>query len=111
MTVTDAAGCEATATVTLTQCAGEFEMPNAFSPNADDINDTFGPVQIGGGGISILEFKIYDRWGNVVHDQPAPWDGQYKGQPFPTEVLVYYIKIKLPGQEEVEMKGDLTLIR
>lgn len=111
VTVTDAAGCEATVEVTLTQCVGAFEMPNAFSPNADDINDTFGPVQIGGGDISILEFKIYDRWGNVVHDQPAPWDGQYKGQPFPTEVLVYYIKIKLPGQEEVEMKGDLTLIR
>lgn len=111
VTVTDAAGCQATASVTLTLCTGEFEMPNAFSPNADDINDTFGPVHTGGGNISIEEFKIYDRWGNLVHDAPAPWDGQYNGKPFPAEVLVYYIRVRLPDQEEVALKGDLTLIR
>ena len=39
-------------------------IPNAFTPNGDNINDTFGPSVY---GISEFEMKIYNRWGQIIY--------------------------------------------
>ena len=59
-----------------------LQMPNAFSPNDDDINDYY---QAKDGVKSIVEFHgyIFNRWGQKLYEwtdcytERAGWDGKY----------------------------------
>ena len=50
-------------------------VPNAFTPNADGLNDVFQPK---GFGVTKYELNIFDRWGQKVFstkDFEKGWDG------------------------------------
>lgn len=86
-------------------------MPNVFTPDSDGINDFFGPVSEG--AVEVLQFKIFNRWGEVVFNENTSqgWDGKYKDKAAPSDVYVYTIEfIKGNGTREL-MSGDVTLIR
>lgn len=89
--------CKDTASATLT-IRPQFAVyiPNAFTPDKNDLNDVFTPV-----GIGILEDEyqmlIYDRWGELVfssNNLKVGWDGSIKGDPHPKDG-VYTYKITL----------------
>lgn len=107
----DNPGCQASITAgpqdCLEQC-GDFDMPNAFSPNGDEINDVFRHVATG--PTTVLSFKIFNRWGECVHDAIEPWDGNYNEKPQPTEVYLFIIIVDTTCEIR-EVKGDVTLIR
>ncbi len=66
------------------------------------------------GVIEILDFSIFNRWGAVVYDNEDPsngWNGNYKGNPAPSAVYIYVIKLRLPDGTEEILKGDVTLLR
>jgi len=87
-----------------------FFIPNAFTPNGDGRNDEFYPFMQE--GATLRSFKVFDRWGEKVHDGLYPWDGTYEGKPSPEGVYVYEATIHLdtdPG--ELLRKGSVTLIR
>lgn len=94
----------------------DFRVPNAFTPNNDGDNDFFNVVTTGTAPEEfVTEFKVYNRWGQLVYDNETPstgWDGRHNGTPAPSDVYVYYIVAKIgdTGDEKVE-KGDVTLIR
>jgi gliding motility-associated-like protein len=112
-------GCEATATVEVKlskDCCSEdkIRVPNAFSPNGDNINDDYRVVddkQI----IATFDLNIFNRWGEQVFmsdDANKGWDGSYKGKPLPSAVFDYYLNIGcIGGEQEFFKKGDITLIR
>jgi len=55
-------------------------VPNAFTPNADGLNDIFQPK---GFGIVKYEISIFDRWGEKVYQTKVfneGWDGTYQGR-------------------------------
>ncbi len=89
----------------------EIYIPEAFTPNDDGINDifnakfTFIP--------NYFEMKIYNRWGNIVYETrnfEKGWNGkQNNGNPAPTATYIYYIKIKTPGNEIIEKRGNVTI--
>ncbi|MBI5917366.1 MAG: gliding motility-associated C-terminal domain-containing protein [Bacteroidetes bacterium] len=88
------------------------EVPNAFSPNGDDLNDSFHIVSLG--SETILNMRIWNRWGEKVYDGPGPWDGTQDGKPAASDVYVYLIKVGCAVSVEVEekvLKGDVTLLR
>ena len=85
----------------------ELEMPEAFSPNADGLNDVFKPVLV---GADVLEFRIYDRWGKLIHDNINGWDGKFKQKDQELGVYNYFIKVS-NGQEDVSKFGTFSLIR
>src|SRR6185295_2220503 len=61
-------------------------IPNAFTPNGDGINDTFG---VKGEGIKNFVMRVYDRWGEVIFESEnakQQWDGTYKGKPAQSDV-------------------------
>lgn len=103
--VTDARGCTASDSVVV-QLLGEGDIvpPNVFSPNGDGINDAF--------LISGLEDKrfallVYDRWGTLVHEDPA-YNNDWAGRDLP-EGTYYYI-LESPDRCGRYM-GSVTLIR
>ena len=86
-------------------------FPNAFTPNGDGINDTFGGF---GPFVEVEELRIYDRWGNelfIGHDQ-TPWDGRHKGQLVEPGTYVYFaIYKKLFSQETDIVRGEVAVFR
>jgi gliding motility-associated-like protein len=106
--LTGLGGCAVSDTVFLRVLKGP-EIPNAFSPNGDGINDVW--------RIKYLEFyseatvQIFNRYGQLVYlttGYSAPWDGNFKGTPLP--VGTYYYIINPKNGREI-MKGSVTIVR
>lgn len=112
-------GCVATDNVNVfIECndAGVL-LPNAFTPNSDNLNDIFYPV---GRGIAVIKsFTVYNRDGQVVftrknflpNDKNSGWDGRIKGEPAPMSVYVYTVEAICDQGQNLFRKGTVTLIR
>lgn len=88
-------------------------IPAAFTPNGDEINDTFIAK---GSFIMDYEMSIFDRWGNLMYetkDINLPWNGGIKGTSVLAEeaVYVYVIKIKGTNKRNYFYKGAVTIVR
>ncbi|MBP6183751.1 MAG: gliding motility-associated C-terminal domain-containing protein [Saprospiraceae bacterium] len=86
-------------------------VPNTFTPNGDNLNDV---LFVRGNYIDIMEFYLYNRWGELVfesRDKNVGWDGRYKGELLRTDVFGYYLKCKCLGGEEFFKRGNVTLLR
>ncbi|TND10638.1 MAG: psrP1 [Bacteroidetes bacterium] len=110
---TSAAGCSDSACVTITVdiSCGQVFVPNVFSPNSDGQNDV---LFVEGNCIVEMIFRVYDRWGEKVFestDKAAGWDGDYKGQPAQTGVYVYQLTATLVTGEQIQKKGNVTILR
>jgi gliding motility-associated-like protein len=60
-------------------------VPNTFTPNGDGINDLFIPIVTSYSDLGQYEFRIYDRWGEVIFESKTVgegWDGR-AGRPWP----------------------------
>jgi len=113
VSATDDNGCSATAGPVSFLVAKCYIIPNAFTPNGDDTNDLFG-VFVTGGEIEILDFRIYNRWGQQVFESAAGkefWDGRVDNKEAPSDVYVFVMKLRFPDGREETIKSDVTLIR
>jgi gliding motility-associated-like protein len=87
------------------------DVPNAFIPNSEGINRT---VKVQGFGIAKMDFRIYNRWGQLVFASSSPsygWDGMYKGVLQPMDAYAYTLQVMFSDGTQVSKKGDITLIR
>ncbi len=111
----NALGCYDSITHCVTLVPGAtVTLPNAFSPNHDGRNDLFFPDIYG--DVVIKEFKIYNRWGQLVFSNPnGAWDGTFNGVEQPISTFTYFLiadKRNIEGNyEKVELKGNVTLMR
>ncbi len=106
----------ATVTVDPIDCsaAGELYFPNAFSPNNDNENETFGLLYGNYVCIKTYYLAIYNRWGEKVFETIKPqesWGGSYGDKKECTDVFAYYAKIILVNGDEIERKGNISLIK
>lgn len=81
--------------VTTEDCNCYIWIPNAFSPNNDQINDRFEFVST----CPIIEFdlKIFSSWGELLFQTNDPnfkWDGTYKGESLPLGVYFFHVKYR-----------------
>lgn len=86
-------------------------MPNAFSPNGDGINDV---VRVEGKGIVELDFRIFNRWGQLIYhgtDQREGWNGFFKNEKQEMEVYTYLVVAKMVDGQTIELKGNITLLQ
>lgn len=86
-----------------------FIIPNAFSPNADNINDKW--IIKGLKDYDNCKVEIFTRYGRAIfrsRGYQQPWDGTYNGSPMP--VGTYYYLIDLHNGEK-PLSGPLTLLR
>ena len=86
-------------------------VPDIFSPNDDGKNDT---LYVRGLLISRLEFRVYNRWGEVVFETNSPnkgWDGQLRGAPAPSGSYYYTLSASIGTATRVERVGEVVLVR
>ena len=116
VTVTDANGCDASATVNVVfnECLTDsftIYIPNAFSPNSDRDNDVF---RIYGTNITYLELRIFNRWGEQIHiarGVNSSWDGTYKLNEVEMGVYAYVVEIELESGYTETFRGGVTVVR
>lgn len=98
----------------------QMHVPNAFSPNGDDINDVFIPNSIlifNQTGNPILDYhlEIFNRWGQKVFetdDVQKGWDGNYMGEPCIEGSYIYKLRgLGLDGITRFNLQGNVTLLR
>ncbi|MBL1180047.1 MAG: PKD domain-containing protein [Bacteroidetes bacterium] len=86
-------------------------IPNAFTPDADGINDTFGAK---GYGINEYSMLIFDRWGELIFESYRygnNWDGKQKGKEVEVGVYVYKIILKDINMKSHQFIGNVNVIR
>ena len=93
----------------------EVNIPNAFTPDGDLLNDFYFPFTESINCFEKYEITIYNRWGSQVFKSTDPgigWDGKFKNKNVPTDVYIYLLKYQTVNDLELQIKnGDLTLIR
>jgi gliding motility-associated-like protein len=114
--VTNQYGCKALDKLrirVIEDCAGRMVyVPNTFTPNGDGQNDVlkvFGP-----GVASVKEFRVFNRWGQLVYETNTPnvgWDGTFNGAELNPGVYMYYMDVECINGERTIKKGDVTLLK
>ena len=93
-------------------------IPNAFSPDADGINDRF-TVFSDPHVRRIHHLTIFDRWGNCVfrieemepNDPAQGWDGTCRERLMDPAVFVYFLEAELFDGSRWPFKGEIHLVR
>lgn len=90
-----------------------FFIPNAFTPNGDEINDTFNGKGV---GIKTYEMYIFDRWGNLIYYTDSlnkPWDGRANHGSEVAQQDVYVWKVRLTDvfDKKHSYIGSVTLVK
>ncbi|MFY0591874.1 gliding motility-associated C-terminal domain-containing protein [Roseivirga sp.] len=112
--VTDANGCTTAASQSVEEATPKILFPNAFSPNGDGMNDTFGPTTP---CTIIFNMQVYSRWGEVIfstQNAQTGWDGTLNGQAAASEKYSYIANwtIEVNGLSvSSERRGVVKLIR
>jgi gliding motility-associated-like protein len=98
-----------------------FYVPNTFTPDDDNYNQTFEPVFTSGFDPYDYHLTIFNRWGEVVfesYNHEIGWDGTYGGvnggQIFSCQDGTYTWKIEFKVRTNDERKavvGHVNLIR
>jgi len=90
---------------------GKLFVPSAFTPNGDGKNDRFNVSNLT--FEKILEFRVYNRWGQQVFEgnDNTGWDGKWKNVPQDLGAYEYLIRVGFPDGFVETFKGSVTLIR
>ncbi len=92
----------------------ELFVPTAFAPGNEGDPENECLRLYGTNCVKELDFKIFNRWGEVVFrttDVRDCWDGLYKGEELNTNVFVYSLEVVLKSEEKISRKGNITLIK
>jgi gliding motility-associated-like protein len=110
ITITDADGCQASDSVNVWVDI-DFNVPNAFTPNDDGLNDIF---NISTDLLISYDIQIFDRWGQEVfhsNDINIGWDGTVGGLPQEIGTYVYVIRSTTTLNTPISKTGTITLLR
>ena len=111
----DVNGCPAVPdqVVILVNLEPMFNMPNAFTPNGDGNNDTFGPAYEGS-IFTTFNLRVYTRWGELIFESQSPserWKGTIGDKILPSDVYVYVFEYQLINGNRGRETGDVSLLR
>ena len=111
----DELGCYSSVRFVVRQCPSEMWSPSAFSPNYDELNESF---RVYKDGIYAFEIEIYDRWNKLVfqsNDINKGWQGTVENDPSRVCAQGMYIwKVKFREEENNQLQiviGEVSLVR
>ncbi|MBC8321382.1 MAG: gliding motility-associated C-terminal domain-containing protein [Bacteroidetes bacterium] len=114
--VTSYADCKSSDSVQILWGGDPFYLPNAFTPNGDGLNDTFGAIPKYD-YINKYHISIFNRWGQMIFESTDinnGWDGTYKGTSCMMGSYVYRIVYSEFGNQPMDsnvVEGSVMLIR
>ncbi|MEL7118044.1 MAG: gliding motility-associated C-terminal domain-containing protein [Bacteroidota bacterium] len=117
ITATDELGCETRDTlfIRVDDTNPKIFIPNAFSPNGDDINDTFEIFTTGKAVSNILSFRIFDRWGNLIlqrlNSSDLRWNGRLNGELLGQGVYLFQLELELIDGRILREAGSINLLK
>ncbi|MBR9859823.1 T9SS type B sorting domain-containing protein [bacterium] len=85
----------------------QYWIPNAFSPDLNNLNEKFRPTTV---NINSYTISIFNRWGECIYSGNEGWNGIYEGKLCQAGVYVYMIEINAEGMKRYE-HGTFTLMR
>ncbi len=92
-----------------------YYIPNTFTPDNDQFNQTFQPVFYSGFDPYDFTLLIFDRWGELIfesHDASIGWDGTYMGKIVMEGVYTWKIEFKTRASDERKTAvGHINLLR
>ena len=89
-----------------------MQLPSAFTPDYNGINDLFRIKY----PFPAKEFKltIFNRWGQKIFetsDMLKGWDGKFNGMEQPMDVYAWIVSITYTDDKRENKKGLVTLVR
>ena len=111
LTITDLVGCEKDTTFEMPVLdVACLEVPNAFTPNADGINDDWQIKNIY--LYPNASVQVFNKWGKIVFEitngYNVQWDGTKNGRELPADTYFYIIKIR---DDINPYTGPITIVR
>lgn len=109
--------CRRDTTITINQSEHLFLMPNAIAPgsNRNNLIQIFDPLNQ---MASIMEFQVYDRFGNILYEKYDFYPDDDSSINWPNgmatelpDVIVCIAKIKCKEGDEVTMAQDVLILR
>lgn len=92
-----------------------IDIPNAFTPNNDGVNDYFFPRQLLSKKLTRFRMQIFNRWGQLIFETTQTdgrgWDGKFTDRDQPGGVYIYVIEAEIDGQHPEHYQGNVTLVR
>jgi len=90
----------------------KITVPNAFTPDNDNLNDLFKPVL----SFTPSEYHLYitDRQNNRIFettDYLESWDGTKGGSKLPADVYLWYLRVTTPSGKKVIKSGTIAIVR
>jgi gliding motility-associated-like protein len=114
LTITNEWGCSTTDSVEVFKDC-YIDIPNAFSPNGDGLNDYFIPRQYLSSGLVSFKMQVFNRWGQLIFETTSidgrGWDGAFNGVAQPAGVYVYLIEASFINGRSERYQGNVTLFR
>ena len=102
-----------TIVVTDITCDCRLQVPNAFSPNGDGINDDFRPVT--NCTPVYYHLSVFDRDGQLLfntYNAGSYWNGTFNGRNVPVGTYYYLLKVKgLNDTQYRQQSGSVTVLR
>ena len=103
---------ELAGSISITISTSLLEMPNAFSPNGDGVNDIY---KAKSSHRSIVEFHAYicNRWGQKLYDWTdinGGWDGTFHGKIVKDGTYFVLVKAKGADGREYNIKRDVNVL-
>ena len=87
-------------------------IPSAFTPNNDNLNETFGVAD--NTALQYFNLQIYSKWGQLIFrsdDVTKKWDGTFNGKKMPNGSYVWMLNYtNIRGRKFYE-QGTVMLIR
>ncbi|MCW3108263.1 MAG: hypothetical protein JWQ09_2769, partial [Segetibacter sp.] len=96
LTATSNDGCGTSSDTTSIHVYKKVIIPNAFSPNADGLNDTWNIIALA--AYDNYELSVFNRYGQIVFNTKnysQPWNGTFNGKPLPVGTYYYLLDLKL----------------
>ena len=112
--VTNKEGCSAKGSIRVIEkgCVMGLYVPNAFTPNGDNLNDIF-KAEVREPLINFY-FQVFNRLGETIFsstDSNKGWDGTYKGIKCEAGNYVWQCSYQIQGANKIVRKGSVILIR
>jgi gliding motility-associated-like protein len=110
--VTNQYGCHSYDTIIVDTMACRLWVPEAFTPNGDQINDVF---KAEGFGIDDFNMILFNRWGEQIFESNSldiGWDGSLNDNTQHIQSVGYLIKATCQDNKTIiEKKGNIYIVK